>query len=165
VALHHEKATLLGYPNYATFATGASVMKDLEGVRKLLLKFKDRVSRTGQTESLTKAKLNDTEVIDKTLYPWDKLYYRKKSLKADYAVHCAKVSEYFPLDSTIRAMFTILEELFGIEFEKYTGDVWHEDVELLSVWDNEDLGGEFLGYLYLDLFERPGKPRAGKSEQ
>jgi metallopeptidase MepB len=52
VALHHEKATLLGYPNHASLAIETSVMKDLEAVQNLLIKFKDRVSRTNRTEFL-----------------------------------------------------------------------------------------------------------------
>jgi Zn-dependent oligopeptidase len=59
-------------------------------------------------------------------------------------------------------MLNIFEELFRIEFEKYTSDVWHKDIELLSALDNEELEGEFLGYLYLDLLECPRKPRNGK---
>jgi metallopeptidase MepB len=69
----------------------------------------------------------------KTLYPWDTPHYRKKSLEANYSVDHTKISEYFPLHLAIPAMLNIFEELFGIEFEKYTGDVWHKDMELLSV--------------------------------
>jgi metallopeptidase MepB len=35
--------------------------------------------------------------------------------------------------------------------------VWHEDVQVFSVWDEEAQGSGFVGYLYLDLFPREGK--------
>jgi len=68
-------------------------------------------------------------------------------------------------------MLRIFEELFGLVFVEITGEerdkisetgkgsdiVWHEDVQLFSVWDDEGEGGEFVGYLYLDLHPRPGK--------
>jgi Zn-dependent oligopeptidase len=37
------------------------------------------------------------------------------------------------------------------------GDFWHEDVQLYALWDNKELGGAFSGYVFLDLYERPGK--------
>jgi len=38
------------------------------------------------------------------------------------------------------------------------GCTWHEDVEAWSLWDDrEDSEGEFIGYLYTDLLERPNK--------
>jgi metallopeptidase MepB len=38
--------------------------------------------------------------------------------------------------------------------------VWHEDVQVYAVWDSDDLGGAFLGYLHLDMFSRKS-PGAG----
>jgi metallopeptidase MepB len=35
--------------------------------------------------------------------------------------------------------------------------VWQDDVRLFSVWDCDDLGSGFLGYLYLDLYRRENK--------
>ena len=35
--------------------------------------------------------------------------------------------------------------------------VWHEDVQVFSVWDDAGEGSGFIGYLYLDLFPREGK--------
>ena len=43
---------------------------------------------------------------------------------------------------------------------KEDATVWHEDVLLFAVWDSPDGDQEdadFLGYLYMDLFCRPGK--------
>jgi metallopeptidase MepB len=34
---------------------------------------------------------------------------------------------------------------------------WHEDVKIFTVWDDEEEGGSFVGYLYLDLHPREGK--------
>lgn len=35
--------------------------------------------------------------------------------------------------------------------------VWQKDVTVYEAWNSEDQGGEFLGYLYLDLYAREGK--------
>jgi metallopeptidase MepB len=34
---------------------------------------------------------------------------------------------------------------------------WHEGVKIFSVWDDEEQGSGFVGYLYMDLHPRPGK--------
>jgi len=68
-------------------------------------------------------------------------------------------------------MLQIFEELFGLVFVEITGKerdeiadtgkgsdiVWHEEVQVFSVWDDESEGSGFVGYLYLDLFPREGK--------
>jgi len=65
-------------------------------------------------------------------------------------------------------MLGIFEHLFGLAFREVVGSerdelsptgrgsdiVWHDDVQLFSVWDEEAQGGGFLGYLYLDLYDR-----------
>lgn len=35
--------------------------------------------------------------------------------------------------------------------------VWHKDVQIFSVWNDDEQGSGFLGYLYLDPFPREGK--------
>lgn len=37
--------------------------------------------------------------------------------------------------------------------------VWHDDVRVSSVWKDELEGGDFVGYLDLDLCDRVGKPQ------
>src|SRR6187402_3481020 len=92
-------------------------------------------------------------------------------LETQYNVDHEHISDYFALDSTIRGMFEIFEELFGLVFEQINENetkdstesgewsdlVWHEDVQIFAVWDDEGEGGEFVGYLYMDLHSRDGK--------
>ncbi len=153
---------ILKYPNYATLSMKGKMLDNPALVRPILSHFHERILRAGLLETLTKAKRDDSQVEDKTLYLWDMQYYKQKWLEASYSVDYDSVMEYFPLQSTIHRMLSIFEELFGIVCEKTNGDVWHEDVEIFAVWDNEELGSGFLGYLYLDLFARPGKHPGGK---
>ncbi|KAL9637360.1 MAG: hypothetical protein Q9164_002243 [Protoblastenia rupestris] len=92
-------------------------------------------------------------------------------LEQDYSVDHEKLSEYFPLSSCLPKMLQIFEKLLGLAFVEISekdraaispdgnGDhiVWHKDCHLFSVWDSEDQGGGFAGYLYLDLHPRPDK--------
>jgi metallopeptidase MepB len=92
-------------------------------------------------------------------------------LEKDYSFDQQLIAEWFPLQNTINGMLKIFEELFGLEFVEVTGEdrasiastgqgndiVWHEDVQIFSVWNDESEGSGFVGYLYLDLFPREGK--------
>lgn len=79
-------------------------------------------------------------------------------LEKEYMVDQQRIAEYFALDSSVMGMF---ETLFGLLFTRITdaanGLIWHEDVHLFSVWNDEGQGGQFVGYLYLDLYSRSGK--------
>ena len=114
---------------------------------------------------------NKSDEFDGNYYLWDHRFYDRLMLERDFQLDQAKIAEYFPLSSTIRGMLEIFEVLFGMKFVEIDGEnrttisptgngddiVWHEDVTLFSVWDEEEQGGEFIGYLYLDLFPRTGK--------
>lgn len=68
-------------------------------------------------------------------------------------------------------MLNIFEKLFGLVFVELNAEdrknisptgkaediVWHEDVIMFSVWNDQSEGGEFVGYLYLDMHPRPSK--------
>lgn len=68
-------------------------------------------------------------------------------------------------------MLQVFEQLFGLAFVEIDDDdrdilagsgkcsslVWQADTQVFSVWDDEQEGGEFLGYIHMDLFPRDGK--------
>lgn len=93
------------------------------------------------------------------LYVWDRLYYDHKQRNESYSVNTMKLAEYFEASHTLQGMLKIFEKLFGMEFEQTQARVWHETVVVCTVWDDANEGGKFLGYLYLDVFSRPGKYR------
>lgn len=102
---------------------------------------------------------------------WDLYYYQRMEKLERYKVDKVKISEWYPLQTTIEGMLGIFEHLFGMDFVEIKGEerdelsatgkgsdlVWHEDVQIFAAWDDEGEGGKFLGYLYFDLFPRKGK--------
>ena len=98
-------------------------------------------------------------------------FYDTLMLEQEYSLDQEAISEYFPLETSIRGMLQIFEEIFGLVFVQITGKdrdaisetgkgddiVWHPDVQVFSVWDDEGEGSGFVGYLYLDLHPRDGK--------
>jgi Zn-dependent oligopeptidase len=66
------------------------------------------------------------------------------------------LKKYFPVERTIKNVFNIYEKLLGYKFQKtdrYDNTLWHNEVLVYDVFENNDL----IGYFYLDLYPREGK--------
>ncbi|KZF25458.1 metallopeptidase MepB [Xylona heveae TC161] len=179
IILRDEAARLLGYPNHAAFRIEDKMAKTPETVDEFLGDLRTRLTAGGKSEidnlkSLKKEDLKNRgldKAYDGNYYLWDHRFYDRLLVEQQYSLDHQKIAEYFPLQTTIRGMLQIFEEIFGLVFVELTGKerdaisetgkgsdiVWHEDVQVFSVWDDEGEGGKFSGYLYLDLFPREGK--------
>ncbi|KAJ5577512.1 uncharacterized protein N7459_006476 [Penicillium hispanicum] len=173
IVLRDEAARLLGYPNHAAFRIEDKMAKTPETVDKFLSDLRNRLTAGGkqEVEVLKKLKQAIDPKADGRYYLWDHRFYDRLMLEKDYSLDQQVIAEYFPLQTTIEGMLKIFEELFGLEFVEIVGEdrtavaptgkgddiVWHEDVQVFSVWNDEGEGSGFVGYLYLDLFPREGK--------
>jgi metallopeptidase MepB len=179
VVLRDEAARILGYNNHAEFRIEDKMAKTPKTVDDFLGDLRTKLAPGGLDEKKKLLEIKEADLkntgkssqIDGKYYLWDHRYYDRLMLEKDFSLDQEKIAEYFPLDSTIRGMLHIFEQLFGMVFVEISGAdraalsttgkgddiVWHKDVQLFSVWDDEGEGNEFLGYLYLDLHPREGK--------
>lgn len=163
ISLRQEKAILVGQPNFMTFRMKNSILDSVDDVRKLLHRFRGRVTNLGVLEALKETKRLDNNAKDKTLYLWDEPYYKRMWLEKNYTVDNQEIAKYFPTMSTIDRMLKLYGEMFGLDFQLVANaNVWHEDVMLFALWETETSDGGFSGYLYVDPYPRPGKYRGGK---
>jgi metallopeptidase MepB len=180
ILLRDEAARVLGYDNHAQFRIEDKMAKTTKTVDDFLADLRKRLAPGGkkEIEKLMEFKRQDVKEHGLTgpladgYYLWDHRYYDRLMLEKDYQLDHQVIAEYFPLQTTIQGMLKIFEELFGLVFVEISGEedraalaeggkgsdiVWHEDVQIFSVWDDEGEGAGFVGYLYLDLFPRDGK--------
>ncbi len=177
IVLRDEAARLLGYPNHAAFRIEDKMAKTPKTVDDFLGDLRGRLADGGLAEiaTLKEMKKKDlasrSEDFDGRYYLWDHRFYDRMMEEKDYQLDQQLISEYFPLQTTIRGMLQIFEELFGLTFVEVVGKdrddisptgkgndiVWHDEVQVFTVWDDEGEGSGFVGYLYLDLFPRQGK--------
>lgn len=177
ILLRDEAARLLGYPNHAAFKIEDKMAKTPETVDEFLGDLRKRLTPGGANDKKTLVALKKEDhknrglEIDDKLFLWDNRFYDRMLLERDYSLDQEKLAEYFPLQHAIRGMLGIFEQLFGLVFVEITGSdrssisptgngddiIWHPDVQLFSVWDDEGEGSGFVGYLYLDLHPREGK--------
>lgn len=180
ILLRDEAARILGYDNHAQFRIEDKMAKTTKTVDDFLGDLRERLAPGGkkEIEKLMELKKEDTKArgltgpLAEKYFLWDHRYYDRLMLERDYQLDHQVIAEYFPLQTTIQGMLKIFEELFGLVFVEIVGEedraaladggkgsdiVWHQDVQVFSVWDDEAEGAGFVGYLYLDLFPRDGK--------
>ncbi|KAG9241185.1 putative Saccharolysin [Calycina marina] len=179
IVLRDEAARLLGYPDWASFRIEDKMAKTPKTVTDFLEDLRVQLAPGGEKEKkhLLTLKSEDmksrgTEAsYDGNYYLWDSRFYGRMMIEKEFSINEQKIAEYFPLQSTIERMLKIFEDLFGFVFVEVSKEdqdklsetgqgkdiIWHEDVKLFSVWDDEGEGSGFVGYLYLDLHPRPGK--------
>lgn len=165
VQLRYEQAKLLGFPNFAALQMQSKMAKTPERAQEFLSDLRSKLTPYGleslqQLKVLKKSEAESNKSND-DFFLWDYEFYHNKMLKSVSSVDRTRIKEYFPLQPTTTAILNLVAQLFGISFEeinvKNSSDIWHTDVQMFAVHDNETNGGGFLGYLYLDLFIRDGK--------
>lgn len=172
IRLRHEKALLLGYKNHAEYVLAEKMAKSPQKVNEFLGDLRSKLTEGGraEVEKLKQLKKTDVEArglsFDDKYYLWDHRFYDRLVREQDFKIDENKIAEYFPLQKCVDGMLTIFEKLFGLKFVQVVEEGaqvgsgergWHEDCKVYLVHDEESLGGEFVGYLYLDLHPRDGK--------
>ncbi|CAB4253351.1 similar to Saccharomyces cerevisiae YCL057W PRD1 Zinc metalloendopeptidase, found in the cytoplasm and intermembrane space of mitochondria [Maudiozyma barnettii] len=166
--LRDELSSLLGYATYANYNLEIKMAKNQETVLEFLTDLKDRLKPLGKKEidilkELKKKNCEENDIpYDNHYYIWDHRYYDNKYLKDNYNVDLEKISDYYPVESTIKGMLGIYETLLKLRFIEETDvskkNVWHPDVKQLAVWKMDDPENpEFVGWIYFDLHPRDGK--------
>ncbi|KAJ3497507.1 hypothetical protein NLG97_g1851 [Lecanicillium saksenae] len=177
IELRDETARQAGYKDHADLVISSKMAKDSEKIKAFLADIRTRVGSGGQAEIAVLRELKKQDYAERGLefdgeiYAWDTGYYTRILKQKDYSLDENEVSEYFPMWKTFAGMLEIFEKILGLEFVELddaakarlspTGNakdiVWHEEVVAMSVWNDEASGGDFIGYLLLDLHPRPNK--------
>jgi metallopeptidase MepB len=168
--LRDENARRLGYASHAAFRLETHVAKTPAWVSNLLDKLEQLLLPRGQREMqiLLERREQDYPNSGDSMPPWDYDYYSRLALE-DLDVKHVQISEYFPVQRTVSAMFDIFASCLQLRFVPFTSEllassIWHQDVEAWSVWDEREASkNSFIGYIYTDLLWRPGKHKGSQN--
>ena len=165
--LRDEAARLMGFDNHAAFRINYKMLRNAHIVKEFLdsVTRQLRPARDADLKRVREMKEQDMKAqgVDKTqrgLLTSDTLFYSRLVKEKLFSYRQQDIVEYFELDRTMLGLFSIYERILGINFSQTTpepGWTWHSSVKMYTLWDNDRTPGEFLGYLYLDLFPRDGK--------
>lgn len=150
-----EKAKLMGYENYASFALEERMAKTPDAVYKLL----DQI----WTPTLSKAKEELADInaeIKKdgktfTAEGWDWRYHADRAKKAKFDLDENQVRPYLKLENVRNGVFYVANKLYGITFTQLDNlPLPHPDAQAFECKDKD---GSHLGVLYMDFFPRASK--------
>lgn len=154
LALRAERATLLGYENFAAFKLADSMAGTPAKARALLEEVWAPARLRALEERDDLQALITREGNNFPLAPWDWRYYAEKLRQEKYDFDEAQLKPYFQLSNLIAAAFFTAEKLFGLSFqERNDMPVYHPDVRVWEVIKD----GAVIGLFYGDYFARPGK--------
>lgn len=156
VSLRAEKAELLGYENWASYALEQQTAGDPEAALAMINDLIPPVKANTEREAEQIREMMAEDGVDDELQPWDWEYYAERVRQARYEFNEDEVRNYFELDTVIQnGVFYTMNQLYGITFEEREDlPVYHPDVRTFDVFDED---GTQLGLFYLDLFERSSK--------
>ncbi len=156
LSLRAEKAKILGYANWADYATEDKMM----GSGKNAADFITRISKTAQKRAdkdykeLLAWKKKHMDKKAKSVEDWQKIYIENKVKAESYSFDPQDVRPYFAFEKVQKGLLDITAKIYGIEYKPAPdAKLWHEDVSAFDVMRD----GSKIGRIYLDMHPRDGK--------
>jgi oligopeptidase A len=153
LALRHEAARLLDFPNYAAYALATRMAPSTQAVFDFLHQLASVARPAAQKEF---AELE--AFAGRKLNAWDVGYYAEKLQAKLFSITQEELRPYFPLPRVLEGLFSVAEKLFGVKIAERKGlPMYHADARFFEI---QDAGGRALAGFYLDACAR-SKKRAG----
>jgi oligopeptidase A len=168
--LRHEKALMLGKPNFADYILERRMAKSgstaLRFTDEMHVKVKAAFDR--EIVDLQEYVADKTEQSVRLLEPWEIAYWSEKRRRELYDFDQEELRPYFPVNGVLDGMFRLAERLFDIRIvERETVfleagqsndsdkiEVWHPEVKFYEV---RNAAGTHTGSFYADWHPRDSK--------
>lgn len=157
--LRQEKATLLGFANYAELSLVRKMAPSVDAIQQMFQQLREAAwtAAEGDLADLKTLRAERGEGTD--IRHWDVGFYAERLREQRYAYTDEEVRPYFPLERVLDGLFSLCGRLFEISFARVSGvPVWHPDVRYYDVRDKQ---GTTIAGFYLDPFSRPADKRGG----
>ena len=155
VACRHELATLLGYRNWAAYATEDKMIRD----ERAAAEFIEKISTAAEARMrrdygvLLERKRRDVPGAER-VNPWDQAYLEDRVKAEQYAFDSQVVRPYYEYSRVKQGVLDLTARMFGVTYRRVPdASVWHPDVEAYDVFEGSTLKGRF----YLDMHPRDDK--------
>ena len=168
----HEMAVKMGYPSYGHYFLSDKMASTPENVMNFLSDVKhaskDRYNRDLEMLSSVKSQLEGT---NEPIQPWDLIYYtgitKNHLFEGQDDAGDGSLSGYFTVEQSIEGMKELVKRLFGIVMQESAlgaNERWDIEENPDSASNGirkfeffEEVDGNGLGTMYLDLHPRAGK--------
>ncbi|MRW90374.1 dipeptidyl carboxypeptidase II [Duganella sp. FT80W] len=151
-----EKATLLGYANFAAYSLEDQTAHDTASVNKLLGELAKPAVNNAKKEAADLQAVVDAEKGGFKIDASDWAYYTDKVRAQRFAFDENQLKPYFELDNVlINGVFFAANKEYGLTFkERKDLPVYNPDVRVFDVFDAD---GSQLAIFIADMYARPNK--------
>ncbi|WP_457639743.1 M3 family metallopeptidase [Persephonella sp.] len=153
LALRYEKARMLGFKNYAELSLATKMAQSPQQVIEFLRELARKSKPQAEKEYQELNEFAKRSGLGEDVQAYDFAYYSEKLKKEKFNVNDEEYKPYFEKNRVVEGLFSFLNRLFSIEFEKVNVPVWHPSVDVYHLYRK----GKAIGRLYLDLEAREGK--------
>lgn len=154
LALRHELANLLGFPNYAELSLATKMAGSADEVIGFLDDLARRSRPQGEQDREELVAYARDALALNTVEAWDVPFVSEQLRQARYSLSQQDLRPYFPAARVIEGLFAVVERLFAVRFRSVDHvPLWHDDVRVFAL----ERGSETLAWCYLDLYARAGK--------
>jgi peptidyl-dipeptidase Dcp len=153
LALRHERAQLLGYPDFASFKLEPEMAGSPGAVRDLLRRVWAPARARAEAEGAALASMLAEDGVNGPLEPWDWRHYSEKRRRALHAIDEAALKPYLSLAAMRAAAFDVAGRLFGLSFRPLDVALYHPDARAWEVTRD----GRHMAVFIADDFARPSK--------
>lgn len=155
LALRAEKATLLGYENFAALKLDDTMAKTPAAVNGLLMQVWEKAVARAREEEAELARLVADEGRNHEVMPWDWRHYAEKLRAEKFNFSEGELKPYLQLEKIIEACFDVAKRLFGITATEKKGiAAYHPDVRVFEI---KDASGKLVALFLGDYFARSSK--------
>lgn len=164
VKLRKQKATIMGFDNFAQMMTSRVMAKTPEAAEDLLMKVFEPAVKRSQEEVKDMQAYVDAEGGNFKIAPWDYYYYAEKVKKQKFDLEESQVRPYFSVDNVLKGLFYAAEKLYGIKMvEMPDAPKYMDEVTVYDVQDAKT--GEHVAVFMTDYFPRATKRQGAWMEQ
>lgn len=153
LALRHERATLLGYADFASYKLEPEMAGTPETVEALLKQVWTPAKARALADAERFTQMLHEDGVNGALEPWDWRFYAERRRKAEHDLDEAAVKPYLTLEAMIGAVFDTASRLFRLEFREFPAPLWSPEVRAWEITRDGRQMAVFLG----DYFARPSK--------
>lgn len=153
LALRHERATLLGYADFASYKLEPEMAGNAGNVEALLKQVWTPAKARAEADAARFTQMLHDDGVNGALEPWDWRFYAERRRKAEHDLDEAAVKPYLTLEAMIGAVFDTAGRLFRLEFREFQAPLWSPEVRAWEISRDGRQMAVFLG----DYFARPSK--------
>ncbi len=144
-----ELATLLGYANWAEYASEDK----MTGSARAIGDFIDRALAACRDSAAAEYRDLVAEKGGEPVGTWDTQYLLERVKARKYSYDGRELRPYFEYRTVRQAILDLNSELFGLTFTPVPMELWHPSVETFAV----NVDGREMGRISLDMHPRDGK--------